>query len=164
MVHRSLQKMHQNSQEWARRISEEITALRVKNLARITSSQAIKEICNEVISAVDGILIVHVDEEELSKRKPRRADKIRIQHTDDTRWANTSIIRDDWSSKEWGNKSLKWWVWYNKDESILGCMYYKPNKEGYEVFIKKDIADHPEGAIFLIQEMKKKLNKHIPRK
>ncbi len=164
MVYGKLQNIHQSWSAETVRLSKEIKELKIISLKKIKSDQKIKTIYNDIISAVDKLLIVHIDEGELSIMKPRKAGVSPILHTDDERWINGSIIREDWTRKKWQNQSLKWWIWFDTDESILGCLYYKFNEKGYEVFIKNVIADHPQGAMFLVQEMKKKLNKHILKK
>jgi hypothetical protein len=87
----------------------------VKSLRKIKSPEAIKKICHEVISAVCDLIIVHIDEREVAARKPKKDKYIPIQHTDDSRWEDSSIIRKDWDSERWLKKAPHGWVYYDTD-------------------------------------------------
>jgi hypothetical protein len=55
----------------------------------------------EVITAVDDLLLVYIDETELRNRKIRKQKFTPIVHTDDDRWSQSAIIRSDWNSERW---------------------------------------------------------------
>ncbi len=162
MVRRRLESITSIESSWAISLWKEIQWLTVKNLRKIKSAGDIKTICGEVISAVCNLIIVHVDEWSLLTRKSKKDKHVPIQHTDDSRWEDSSIIRKDWNSERWIRKPPHGWVYYDTDWALLGTIYETNKSKWYEVFIKKEIADNPSGAKLLIWEMKKKLDKLIP--
>ena len=62
------------SWEWdnAKLLGTKIRGLEPKNLRKIKSSEEIEKICDEVISAVANLMLVHIDEWMLETRKPKK--------------------------------------------------------------------------------------------
>lgn len=163
MVRRKLESITSTESGWAISLWKEIQSLTVKSLRKIKSPEAISMICHEVISAVCSLIIVHIDEWVLAMRKPKKDQYIPIQHIDDSRWEDSSIIRQDWNSQKWLKKPPHGWVYYDTDWALLGTIYETTKDKWYEVFIKREVADNPSGARLLIWEMKNKLGKLIKK-
>ncbi len=165
MVTRKLANLIHPNPETQNLLSLEIEWLKTKNLRKIHSRERIKEICFEVISAIDILVLVHVDEQEIEKRKIKKERDKPIEYADDvTRWSSWVKIRKDWGSERWLHNPPHGWVYYGQDGSLLWTIYEWKEKWKYEIFMRREVAENPHGATLLIKTMKKKLEQLIPEK
>jgi len=163
MVSKKLVDIRESEWDQVESIGENIKKLKTKNLREIKTSKAIMEICHEVISAVDTLILVRIDEWELKNRKLKKQKDHPLQHNFDAVWVWGAKIRKDWNALWWKQNPPHGWVWYDKDHTLLSCIYQPSWTDTYEALIRKEIADNPHGAILLLKEMKSKLNKLIGR-
>ncbi len=140
-------------------VTRDIEKLKQRNLRKIKSEKAIRRICFEVITAVDTLILVHVNPDELEKRKIKKQKWIPLKYDDTILWNDSARIRNDWQTTRWQESSPHGWVYYNEDKSLLWTIYEGAESWNYEIFIRKDIAENPHGASILIWSMKKKLEK-----
>jgi hypothetical protein len=110
---------------------------------------------------VDGILLVHVNEEELLVRKIKKDKKVALPYSDDDIWRYGARIRKDLDSKKWEKTPINGRIWYTKQGEILGIIYASRKEKSHEVFIDRSIADNPVGATVLIKAMKETLKELI---
>jgi hypothetical protein len=164
MVKRRLTSIASSEWDLPESLSIEIEKLKKKNLRKIKSTEQIKQICHEVIGAIDTLLLVHVNEDTIEKRKVKKERDTPISYDDSACWNNGAKIREDWSTDRWTKKTPHGWVYYNEDKSLLGTIYEWKEEWQYEVFIRREVAENPHGATILIREMKKKLEEILPKK
>lgn len=145
-------------------IWKELTHLKEVNLGKIRKTKNIEIICRAVIAAVEGGVIVRIDENELAQRKVKNKRGLMAYQSDDEIWINGATIRWDLSSKKWKDHPPHGWAWFEIDRSgndqVLGMIYQTPDNR-HEIYMKKTLADHPVGASLLIKAMKEKLKKLI---
>ena len=67
-------------------LESDIGDLRVRAMHNITGKQKIEALRLQIISAVSDVLLVHIDERELEKRKLKKINEDRLSHTDDSLW------------------------------------------------------------------------------
>ncbi|MBC7503616.1 hypothetical protein H7169_01475 [Candidatus Gracilibacteria bacterium] len=163
MVKSRLADIRDSSGVGATTLGEELNSLNVTAMHRIQSKTKIDKICHEIISSVSDLLLVRIDEGELEGRKRMKKNDARLLHTEDTLWGEGIRIRHELMSKGKRIRPPRGWLWYDTDDNVIGCIYQKPESEGYEVFVHRDIADNPHGSILLISAMRKKIKKLIPK-
>ena len=161
MVSKKLVDIRESEWDHISRIGDRIKNLKTKNLREIKTSKTIMEVCHEVISAVDTLILVHIDEWELEKRKLKKQKDHPLGHNFDAVWVWGAKIRKDWNAEWWKKNPPHGWVWYNEDGTLLWCIYQPHWTNRHEAFVQRIIADNPHGAIVLLREMKSKLNKLI---
>ncbi len=164
MVRESLRDMSNSDSDYAKSVWTAIAKLDTKNLREIKSEKAIRDICFQVITAVETILLVHVNEEELEKRKLKKQKNVPLKYEDALVWNSGARIRVDWTSARWKKNSPHGWIYYNEDKSLLGTIYEWQEKGKYEIFIRKEIAENPHGAFVLLKAMKKRCEKVMKKK
>jgi hypothetical protein len=91
---------------------------------------------------VERLILVPVDEKEIQERRIKKDRHIPIKYDDSIPWNNTAKVRKDWASTEWKKNSLHGWIWYDKDDTILGILYVNRNKE-HELLIQKELTENP---------------------
>lgn len=156
------------SWEWenADSLSREIWKLDVIGLHEIIEPSDIKNICDEVIRAVELSLLVPVDEKELLKRKLKRDRSKPLQyliHSDDEASRNGVELRTAWASIEWTEHILPYgWAYRDKGKKkikwkheLLGIIYKTKQENWHAFFIRQEIANNPHGAFLLIKKWEK---------
>lgn len=150
------------STEWttADSLGRDIQALTVVSLHKIKTSEAIKNICSEVINAVEMSLLVSVNEWTLEARKLKKKTNKPIEYTEYEVNTNGANIRTDWATSRWKDKNPPHgWVYHDTDWALLGTIYETKDERWYALFIEREIANNPHGATLLIKNMKNKLGK-----
>lgn len=163
MVSKKLVDIRESEWDQVNSIGDKIKKLNTKNLREIKTTDEIMLICHEVISAVDTLVLVRIDEWELINRKLKRQKDHPLQHNFDDVWVWGAKIRTDWNALWWKRNPPHGWVWYDRDDTLLSCIYQSHWSDTHEALIRKEIADNPHGAIVLLREMKTKLNKLLSR-
>lgn len=72
MVSKHLERLTSTDSELAKTLSNKIKLGKPKNLRKIKSESDIRTICNEVLGAVERLLLVHANEDELMTRKIKK--------------------------------------------------------------------------------------------
>ena len=159
-----------NSELW-KSLSKKIKLSKIINLRKIKSEFDIQVICNEVISAVEQLLLVQVNEQELMTRKIKKhrwkpVSYTPLEYSDDYRWNQSAAIRVDWNSERWLKKPPHWWVYFDTDGTILGVIYESEMIDNwdYTAFLSREVADNPIGAMILLRVMKERLRKVVHQK
>ncbi len=88
-------------------VPEESGEIRIQKLHGKLSETKIRDICDMVISAIDDIRIVSIDEDELLEGNIKKDKKLPLQCSDDERWCRGARIRSDWSSDNWENRNIQ---------------------------------------------------------
>ena len=72
----------------------------MEKLHKINDSEKIKNICSEVMQAIERCLLVHVDEHSLESRKLKKDKNKPLAYTEHEVNKNGANIRSDWASKK----------------------------------------------------------------
>lgn len=159
MVTDALRKLTSSESDWAIEVAKTIQWLTITSLKSVNTEDKLLAICTLVIDAVDRLLLVPVDEDELKNRKVKKHKYIPIEYSHDEVWNQSAQIRSDWSSDKWQKKPPKGWI-YLENDSVLWVIYQPHGKKSQNtIFINREVADNPIGAMLLIKIMKERIQK-----
>lgn len=156
MVKRSLQGLNTSKGSIPDSLATKIGNLNQVNLRDITDSAEITKICTAVMSAIWSIMLVHVNEASIKKRKKVKDWSRPLEIDENTLWKDEAWIRSEWNTVDWLQNPPHGSIYFNEDGSILWVIYR--SKEWWEVvFVESDVAMNPHASLLLFRTMNKNL-------
>ncbi len=164
-----------HTSEWDKEIRKALGKAEKVSLHHIRSKETIDAICEEVISRVDGAgRLVHITSEILESLKQDVKKKViknlirsaDLEHSEEDKHRQDRRIRKDWDTKKWKENAPHGWAWRQKRQwkwkngktkkEVIALVYQTLEQKDPDMFLDREIIDHPRGALVLIENMKKR--------